>query len=60
MKNKICYTIAAITFFALLGFTGTAENGGDMGEYIIKAFICLFVFAAAIFATLIKVKKADK
>lgn len=60
MKNKICYTIAAITFFALLGFTGQAENGGDFGAYIVKALVCLTVFGAAVFATMIEVKKADK
>ncbi len=60
MKNKICYTIAAIAFFLLLGFTGVCENGGDFGAYIVKALICLTVFSGAIFATMIDVKKADE
>lgn len=59
MKNKICGTIAVIAFLALLGFTGTAENGGDLGAYIVRAIICIAVLAAAVFATTIEVKKAD-
>lgn len=57
MKNKICGAIAGVAFLALLGFTGTAENGGDMGTYIVRALICLIILIAAIFAITIEVQK---
>ena len=60
MKNKICGAVASIAFLALIGFTGAAESGGDFGTYIIKALVCLAVFGAAVFATMIKVKTADE
>lgn len=60
LKDKICYVIAISAFIALLAFTGTAENGGDMKEYAIKAIVCLLVMGVAVLATKIKINKPKK
>lgn len=43
IKKPLCAIIMEICLFLLLGCTGTAENGGDLGVYIIHGTVLLLI-----------------
>ncbi len=47
IKKPLCEGIVLICFFLLLGYTGTADLGGDVTTYAIRGAILLSIAIAA-------------
>lgn len=47
LKKPVCGVVMLICLFLLLGCTGTAERGGDLGTYVIQGVTLLGIATAA-------------